>query len=331
MGLRRMLENTDLKKIVKPIIPSKYEFTTNLGWNIEAFSKNYQELAPNNLSDKGNARLVGTAFDYMARFIIAKNIEHNKKMVLEDMLCEKAFDILAVSLNEKELEYYQMCYTEAVMMVEDYIVHRTNSYYNILHHAFLFANLEQIQRASLMVDAQSVLKHNYMSDTELEEDLKKNCEVFEQAFITSGIVKKDSVVVFNPHFGIWSVKCFGADADVFIDGVLYDFKCTPVYGYRSKDVAQICGYYLLHRLSKIENDKEYEELAPIKNMDFKAIALYKSRFGAIERYDVSKFEKEKFEGVMEQAKMFIDKYYDNTMKFSNFMKRYLKDGNDENE
>lgn len=325
MGLRRMLENTELKKILKPIIPSKYEFTTNLGRDIEAFSKKYPLLAPNELTDKGNGRLVGIAFDYMARFIIAKNIEHNKKFVLEEMVCEKAFGILADNLNEKELKYYQMRYKEAVMMVEDYIMSRTNCYYDILNYAFLFAKLEQIQRVQLMVDVKSVFEQDYM---ELEKDLKTNCEVFEQAFIESGIVKKDSIVVFNPHFGIWSIKCFGADADIFIDGVLYDFKCTPVYGYRSKDVAQICGYYLLHRLSQISDNKEYEELAPIKDMDFNAIALYKSRFGVIERYDVSKFEKEKFKEVMEQASIFINRYYNNTMKLSLFMKKYSEGKND---
>ena len=319
MGLKNMLEKTELKKILKPIIPGKNDFTTNFESGISTFSRDCLLLAPNNLTDKGNARLVGIAFDYMARFIIANKIEHNKKSVLEDMVCEKAFDGLGDCLNDKEMHYYQKCYTEAVMLVEEYIMNTTNNYDNLLPHVLLLSRLEQIKRVSFMVDAKYTLEHKGINDKEIEDDLKRNCEVFEQVFIESGIVKKDSVVVFNPHFGIWSIKCSGADADVFIDGVLYDFKCTSVYGYRSLDVAQICGYYLLHRLNQKSEITEDREFAPLRNMEFKAIALYKSRFGTIERYDVNQFDKEKFEEVMKQAEIFIEEYFEKHMKFKLFM------------
>lgn len=320
MGLKSMVEKTDLKKILKPIMPSKYTFTSNLGFDISPFSKNYQLLVPNELTNKGDSKLVGIAFDYMARFIIANTIEHNKKLVLKDMVCGKVFDTLADVLNGEELSYYRILYDKAIVEVENYVMNINSNYLNILPHVFLFARLEQIQRIpSILLDAKSILKHEYLNDVELQKDLKRNCEVFEQAFIKSGIVKKDSVVVFNPHFGIWSIKCFGADADVFIDGVLYDFKCTDVYGYRSRDIAQICGYYVLHRLSQITDNKEYEKIAPLKNMDFKAIALYKSRYGAIERYDISKFDKEKLDDVINQAMIFINEYYNNTILFESFM------------
>lgn len=310
MGLKNMLEKPELKKILEPIKPTKYQFTNNLEFFISSFSKKYTLLAPNNLTNKSDGRLVGIAFDYMARFIIAKNIENNKSAVLEDMVCEKALDKLKNIINNKKLNFYKTSYTNGIMTIKDYIINKSKNYSNVLPFALLFAKLEQIQRLPLTtIDAKSILESERTRDLEMEEDLKNNCEVFEKKFIKSKIVKKDSIVVFNPHFGIWSIKCFGADADVFIDGVLYDFKCTSTYGYRSSDVLQICGYYLLHKLSQSSNNKEYDELAPLKNMDFKAIALYKSRFGVIERFDVDNFEKEKLEEVIEQTKMFIEKYY----------------------
>lgn len=34
MGLKSMLKNKELKEILKPILPTKFTFSTNLGWNI---------------------------------------------------------------------------------------------------------------------------------------------------------------------------------------------------------------------------------------------------------------------------------------------------------
>lgn len=326
MGLKSMLQNKELKEILKPILPSKYAFTTNLGWEIDAFSKHYTLLVPNELTNKSDARLVGIAFDYMARFIIASHIKNNKKSVLQDMVCEKAFHILKNVLADDELHIYKMLYKEAIIKIEDYIMNISNSYYILIPYAFLLARLEQVMRVYPMVEASSILNYENTKDMELEEDLKKNCEVFENVFIRSGLVSKDSFVVFNPHFGIWSHKCFGADADIFIDGILYDFKCTTKNGYRSEDVAQICGYYLLHRLSKTTDNEGYEELAPLKDIDINAIALYKSRYGTIERYDIAKFDKRKLEEVIEQVRIFIDKYYyyNNIININNLWQEYLK-------
>ncbi|NRT72070.1 hypothetical protein [Clostridium beijerinckii] len=137
--------------------------------------------------------------------------------------------------------------------------------------------------------------------------------------------------MFNPNFGVWSCKCFGADANIFIDGVLYDFKCVTKNGYRIDDIAQICGYYLLHKLTQMTDDEEEFEHecnvpAPLKDMSIKAIALYKSRFGVIEKYNVDKFDKEKFDKVLEKVRVFIDKYYNfnNTVNIKHLWQEYLK-------
>ena len=109
-------------------------------------------------------------------------------------------------------------------------------------------------------------------------------EVFQTKFINSGIITPESIVVYNPTFGDASYFCGGADADIYIDGTLYDFKCTKREGYVWKDVSQILGYYLLDCISKDSKDREND----LDKYEIRRIAFYKARFGEVEYYDVSR-------------------------------------------
>ena len=71
---------------------------------------------------------------------------------------------------------------------------------------------------------------------------------------------------------------------IYIDGTLYDFKCTKREGYVWKDVAQILGYYLLDCISKDNKDREND----LDKYEIRRIAFYKARFGEVEYYDVSR-------------------------------------------
>ncbi|WP_191565976.1 hypothetical protein [Metabacillus idriensis] len=68
------------------------------------------------------------------------------------------------------------------------------------------------------------------------------CEVFIERFMLPHVITPKSNVVFNPHFGIASKSCGGADADIYVDGTLYDFKTSKLTGYRWKEIAQIFSY-----------------------------------------------------------------------------------------
>lgn len=325
MALKNMLEKTELRKILESIVPTKYQYMSNLHFSVRLFSKDYPLLAPNELTNKKDSSIIGIAFDYMARFIIANHIEKDKMKALKNLVCINAFGILKNILSHEQFEFYKMQFFKAGSIIRDYIINKTDNYNDIIPYVFILAKLEQIQRTYPLIEPKSILQDwNNARRTELEQDLKKNCEVFEDIFIKSQLVKKDSVVVFNPHFGMWSIKCGGADADIFIDGVLYDFKCTLSYNYKFLDSAQICGYYLLHNLCKSDKDYEdNEELVPLRNMDIKAIALYKSRFGVIEKYNIN-FDKEIFENVMETARKYINEYYENSINYEKLNEEFLQ-------
>ena len=88
---------------------------------------------------------------------------------------------------------------------------------------------------------------------------------------------------------------------IYIDGTLYDFKCTKKERYAWKDVAQILGYYLLDCISKDHKDQEND----LDKYEIRRIAFYKARFGEIEYYDVSRESYLKF---IKEFDMLFEKY-----------------------
>ena len=105
MSLSNMLEKTELKEIIKPILPEKGEF--NLAYNKKAFSEEYKLLVQNNLKDKNDEDLSQKAFNYMAKFIIASFINMDGQAVLKNLESFKTMKYL-VKENESD-EYERIC------------------------------------------------------------------------------------------------------------------------------------------------------------------------------------------------------------------------------
>jgi len=94
MSLTSMLKgkterDQHFQSILRNLINTKPPFYTRSGR--EPFSKEYEELVPYSLSSPFQASLVGTGFDYLARFIIAKNINNkqDKKTAYSNLVAEK--------------------------------------------------------------------------------------------------------------------------------------------------------------------------------------------------------------------------------------------------
>lgn len=106
----------------------------------------------------------------------------------------------------------------------------------------------------------------------------------------------DSVEIFNPSFGIASYACGGADADVYVDGVLYDFKTSKKNGYNWKETAQLVMYYYLNKIaSSLEEPNMPEAPAQLAEYKIFKLAFYKARFGEIEYFDTEYFDDEEAE------------------------------------
>ena len=118
---------------------------------------------------------------------------------------------------------------------------------------------------------------------QITSDVIQLIELFRKCFFDAGIITEKSTIVLHPRLGTHTSPV--GIADLYCDGIFYDFKSSRKNGYSWKDVGQVYGYYILQKLSlKYSKDIVSSEPVPIKKVD--KIALYYSRYGDIETCDL---------------------------------------------
>ncbi|MCD7751496.1 MAG: hypothetical protein LUI10_07125 [Lachnospiraceae bacterium] len=295
MSVKSMLDSDErFREIIKEHLPKREQFRTNKG--DKAFSTKYKLLAPNTLPGRYYSTLAGTAFDYAARFITARYAsgncgEENEITSNATSDLNSFYGLVAVRKLIGGEAYKKMHdrYIEHLSRVKAYLKQPEADHSILSEPCSYFARLEHIYRSGgiLPRDGYEVLLKN--EPQEVYDDLKRLCDVFFETFITSGIVHDGSKVVFNPTFGKVSTLIDGADADIYMGGVLYDFKAAKESRYRWQEVAQIYVYYLLDCLEKISvgNDSQTAVAGKIHS-----IAPYKARFRMVESFDVMQIDRE---------------------------------------
>ena len=309
-------EDKELQKILKEILPKKEQFKTVSGR--EAFSTNTVDKAPYNLSNKYYSSLVGIAFDYLARFTVAHIITENKEKAYLNLVSDSALNILKKSLEDKLYKNIEEKYIEGLVMVMEYIhiqggklqdkdfmkhindfvfkayikfikkVSWENYWINkeykmdieeLIKYTCFLAKLEQITRSGMLPENPNTLLDDI--EQEIIVDIKQLYDIFVKNF--TNIVYTDSLVIFNPKFGeLSSLLVGGADADIYIDGTLYDLKVKKYNGYKWQDVAQLVGYYILSLITIIFK----EENSELSKYPITRLAFYKGRKGEVEYIDV---------------------------------------------
>lgn len=272
----------NLQTTLRDIIPKRNEFYTYTG--NDAFSSNYITRVPNNLTNVYHSSVVGTAFDYLARLIIAQNISITDEVWI-DSASEKGLKILHHGLSSKQRSHLTKKYERGQMIAKKFVTLKSKLSDELINHSAYLARLEHVFRSGkLPMDIEKSLFNN--EEDEIIRELIGMCEVFESEFMHSNIVNDESDVVFNPTFGLGSRACGGADADVFIDGVLYDFKTTKHTGYKWQDISQLFGYYFLDEIAKKFDDPH----ASLSGKKIKRLAFYKARFGEFEVINLDSFD-----------------------------------------
>ena len=135
--------------------------------------------------------------------------------------------------------------------------------------------------------------YNYDLTAEEIEQCYGLLKLFRYIFVDAGLIKVDSNIVINPIFGKNTSMAGGADGDLIIDDVLYDFKSTKRLYLESKSLQQLWGYYLLNLLSGRQYNIEH-------------LALYYSRFGAIaftSVREVNRAELSEFEHLLKKTRV----------------------------
>ena len=172
-------------------------------------------------------------------------------------------------------------YNEAIVVCKEFISGKKTDISDVILSAIFFAKLEHTYRKvahPFDIDINYILN----CEEEIVNDLIALAGVFEEKFVVSGLITSESKVIYNPTFGGASVICGGADADIFIDGTLYDFKCTKKTGYVWNEAAQILAYFLLDVIAKKSGDTDN----CLNGFEIKRIALYRARYGEIEFVDI---------------------------------------------
>lgn len=296
----------EFTKIIKNVTPAANEFIT-LSGNTHP---EYKMFVPYGLRNPNFAGYVGTAFDYLARFRIARIIKEEK--AIQSLVAATGFRrLLFHSLSDTKIPDLKMeQYKEMLDPVIEYINGTSDSSIDLLIPiAVRLAFLENIARGSMDVRKVEIQKllHNSPKE-EIEKELKGLLQTFEERFVISEIINENSIVKFNPHFGIAGSLVDGADADIFIDGTLYDFKTSKSRGYSWLDGAQLIGYYLLNELSMRLDTEMVGDYTFDNYMDINRLALYKARFGEVEYYKLSDIPQPVIdETIQKMAAFFADK------------------------
>ena len=333
MSLTSMLSGKEdhlkeFQNIIRFRIPKKSDFFTLS--NNNAFSKKeYRSRAPYVLKNQYNASVVGIAFDYLARIMIARvlgNIE-DKEGAYKNLIAEKGLNIISKVLkNHKEtMSKIIIKYEKSLLKIENY-VRNEKPVKDLIPIAYFFAKLEQTYRSGIPpIDIKESLLGEPSSD--ITADLANICNVFQSEFIDKGLVTFNSKVIFNPNFGAASMLVGGADGDIYIDGVLYDFKTTKYVGYKWKEIAQLLGYFYLNQLSK-----EMKRLGvpyPEDEMTIETVAFYKARYGEIEAFDVSAYDSNFIKEVVMELVNYFNKYPTRGMVFSPLVHETIVDMGEE--
>jgi len=274
MSLTSTLSSTEssaknFKKILNFITPKSFEFKTYS--NNLAFSRDYTVFAPYNLRHPIEARLIGVAFDFLARFILSRYT--NTKINLDHLYCKNALNII----NESKIHDK---YFRHIKIIENFHQGNANNL-DVMSSVIFFSHLEYVARSGIF--DQKIYDSLYRTPADyIVEDLKTQGNVFFKVFIQSGIVQPDSHITYSPNFGHdLTAAVGGIDSDISIDTVLYDLKTTKSFGYSKNYAIQIMSYYLFHLLDKLLYDK-----TDLQQHSIERIALYKSRFGEIEFFDI---------------------------------------------
>ena len=277
-------EDKKFQNILRNIAPEKDEFETISGNDAFNGAKEYTTFVPYQRTTNYQSSITGIAFDYLARFLIASFVPSNCNEVMTNLNAKRGLKRVNDHLerrNQGELSLQlKQKYDEAIQKCVQF-THGDCSLDDIIPPAILLGKLERtIRDVEALLNVEQTFFGN--EDKTMTMELKSMSKVFQEKFMIPEIVTSESNVVYNPNFGIAGVYVSGADADIIIDGVLYDFKTSERCNRKWQEVAQLIGYYYINEIS-VEKGGFYEDLG------IHRVAFYRARFGEIEYFDTDIF------------------------------------------
>ena len=207
-------------------------------------------------------------------------------------------------------------YKKQLTLINRYIHGSAIDENDLIDICIILARMELIRRSGSGVLERAKIFRCDSENSSIKNELKRMLDSFKKTFLPS--VNENSDVVYNPHFGIGSRIIGGADADIFIDGILYDFKTSIKNGWSSADVTQITGYFILDAVAKKCNDKRNW----LYGHAIEKIALYKVRYEEIAFFNTKDIPSDLLENTIKSiyhtylmynfSRLYLDERFENT-------------------
>ena len=276
-------EFPEFKDYLKTYSPAKKHFTSSTGH--PPFSKDIPVKVPAANITSHESGHIGELADFLFCLEIARYVDINKELIFDSLIwrARELFDgCIRSDFSGENNKKHRDLFDRALSNCRKYVLGQEIDLRELVLCSNTINKAEHYLHYTAYHSRAEYLDYFLMPcPTNIADDVIKLVAVFNESFISSGVVKKDSIVVCHPWFEPWSSEVGGGIADLYLDGVLYDFKSTKKTGYSWEDVGQLYGYYILHRLcQKYSKDDVLASPIPITNIN--TIALYYSRLGDIE-------------------------------------------------
>ena len=207
--------------------------------------------------------LVGTAFDYLFRFYLERNNKtYNEPNI---WISEKAIELLRH--NRKVYKVGYKIINDVKKLSREFI--KTGKLSDeLIRQTLRMSYIDPILRAGTGIEYIGL-----DADKADIEDIRKQYYLIDKKLFTS-----KEICLLNPSFGEASRLVGGADADFLIDDKLIDIKTTKNLEFRLNDFCQIIGYFLLHKISGIDEDK---------SIKINQLGIYYSRYGYLFSFNIA--------------------------------------------
>lgn len=210
-------------------------------------------------------RLVGTAFDYLLRFKVARlNSDKTSPERKHGWVAEAALD----KIKDDELKEKAESNINEARERRDKYIEKGDITEGLLRAAIRLARLEPIFRAGR--------GEEYIGDeikNENVEDLRNLIACVPEEEFTA-----EDHCLLNPTFGTGSFLVGGADADLIVDNSIIDAKTTKRWRSRRRSFNQLAGYYALFKI----DDWEHVD----SGIEISTLSIYFSRHGVLHNYHV---------------------------------------------
>lgn len=209
-----------------------------------------------------NYSLIGTAFDYLLRFVL----ESNFKSISTKWVAEESIELLSELKHPEEdvintlLKICKNKYNEYLKdkKVDDFL----------LESCIILAKIDLIYRCAILDE------HMGYVDDKDKKDLMNLYNAIELKKF-----KPNSLCLLNPTFNQASHLVGGADADLVIDDTIIDIKTTKNLSLTKDNLNQLVGYYFLYKIGGFSNLKE--------KIKINYVAIYFSRHGLLCKIPIS--------------------------------------------